>query len=160
VIDTATDKVYANSLVDSRPRDAWFTADGAELWVSTEIGGTVSVFDTATQTETTKISFAIPGVNDDLIQPVGFAFTPDGTTAFVALGPSNDVAVIDAETFEVEGYILVGRTVWHLESSPDAGALFTTNGVSGDVTVIDVASRDPNKTVKVGRYPWGAAMRP
>lgn len=114
----------------------------------------------ATQAEKSKIRFEITGVNADLIQPVGFEFTPDGKTAFIALGPSNHVAVIDADTFEVKSYILVGRRVWHLAFSPDHKQLFTTNGVSGDVTVVDVASLEPVKSIKVGRFPWGAASRP
>jgi YVTN family beta-propeller protein len=114
----------------------------------------------ATQAELAKISFEIAGVNDDQVQPVGFEFTADGSAVFVALGPSNHVAVVDAETYEVEGYILVGRRVWHMAFNGDGTLLFTTNGVSGDVTVIDVASREALKTIKVGRFPWGAALRP
>jgi YVTN family beta-propeller protein len=78
----------------------------------------------------------------------------------VALGPSNHVAVVNAETYEVEEYILVGRRVWHLEFNRDRSQIFTTNGVSGDVTVVDVASRKALKSIKVGRFPWGAAFRP
>jgi PQQ-dependent catabolism-associated beta-propeller protein len=159
-IDTATETLFANTLVDQRPRHAEFRHDGTELWVSAEIGGTISVFDAATQTEKAKIGFAIDGVHRDQIQPVGFRFTPDDKTAFVALGPANHVAVVDMETYEVLDYLLVGRRVWHLEFSPDHELLFTTNGVSGDVTVIDVATREPIKTIKVGRFPWGAAARP
>jgi YVTN family beta-propeller protein len=91
---------------------------------------------------------------------VGFEFTPDGTTAFVALGPSNHLAVIDMKTYQVEQYILVGRRVWHMAFNRDHSQLFTTNGISGDVTVIDVASRTAVKSIKVGRFPWGAAFRP
>ena len=94
------------------------------------------------------------------MQPVGFEFTGDEKTAFVALGPSNHVAVINAETYEVEDYILVGRRVWHMAFNSDKSLLFTTNGVSGDVTVIDVARREAIKSIKVGRFPWGAALRP
>ena len=68
--------------------------------------------------------------------------------------------MVDAESYEVVDYILVGRRVWHMAFSPDHRRLFTTNGVSGDVTVIDVASREAIRTVKVGRFPWGAAARP
>jgi YVTN family beta-propeller protein len=118
------------------------------------------VIDTGGKSELAKIRFAIQGVNDDLIQPVGIAFTPDNKTAFVALGPSNHLAVVDMETYEVEGYILVGRRVWHMVFSPDGTQLFTTNGISGDVTVIDVAAQEAVKTIKVGRFPWGAAARP
>jgi YVTN family beta-propeller protein len=118
------------------------------------------VFDVATQAEKAKIRFEIQGVHPDRVQPVGFELTDDEKTAFVALGPSNHLAVINADTFEVEDYILVGRRVWHMEFNADKSLLFTTNGVSGDVTVVDVAKRKAIKTIKVGRFPWGAALRP
>lgn len=158
-IDTGKKEIFANTLVDSRPRHAEFTKTSNELWVSSEIGGTITVFDVVTQAEKAKVRFEIPGVNADLLQPVGFKFTPDEKTVFVALGPANHVAVVNAETYEVEDYILVGRRVWHMAFSPDFTQLFTTNGVSGDVTVIDVASRQPLESIKVGRFPWGAATR-
>ena len=41
-IDTSTREIVANVLVDARPRFAEFKSDGSELWVSSEIGGTVS----------------------------------------------------------------------------------------------------------------------
>ena len=159
-IDTATQQLFANTLVDARPRHAEFAHGGAELWVSSEIGGTVTVFDVATQAEKAKIHFEIKGVHPDKIQPVGFEFSGDGKTAFVALGPANHVAAVNAETYAVEDYILVGRRVWHMAFNADKTQLFTTNGVSGDVTVIDVATREPVKSIKVGRFPWGAALRP
>ena len=159
-IDTETQQLFANTLVDSRPRHAEFIKEGTELWVSAEIGGTISVFDVATQTEKTKIDFELPNIHPDRVQPVGFEFTTGDRHAFVALGPSNHVAVVNAETYEVEEYILVGRRVWHMDFNRDRTLLFTTNGVSGDVTVIDVASRKAIKSIKVGRFPWGAAFRP
>ncbi|MGJ8604807.1 MAG: YVTN family beta-propeller repeat protein [Marivita sp.] len=159
-IDTKTQTLFANTLVDSRPRHAEFVKDGTELWVSAEIGGTISVFDVATQTEKAKIEFDVANIHPDRVQPVGFEFTTGDTHAFVALGPSNHVAVVNAETYEVEDYILVGRRVWHMDFNRDRSLLFTTNGVSGDVTVIDVASRKAIKSIKVGRFPWGAAFRP
>ena len=159
-IDTETQELVANSLVDSRPRHAEFTVATNEMWVSAEIGGTVSVFDVDSKTEKKKITFAIKGIHPDRIQPVGFEFTEDEKTVFVALGPSNHVAVINAVTYEVEEYILVGRRVWHMAFNSDKSLLFTTNGVSGDVTVVDVAKRQAIKTIKVGRFPWGAALRP
>ena len=94
------------------------------------------------------------------MQPVGVQLTRDGKYAFVALGPANHVAVVDAKTFEVLDYLLVGRRVWHLAFTPDEKTLLATNGVSGDVSVIDVASRKVTKSIKVGRYPWGVVVTP
>ena len=159
-IDTETNQIFANTLVDARPRDAEFAKAGTELWVSAEIGGTVSVFNVADQSEITKIAFEITGVHPDKVQPVGMRMTPDQKTMFIALGPANHIAVVDADTYAVLDYILVGRRVWHMDFSPDDSLLFTTNGVSDDVTVIDVASEKALKTIKVGRFPWGAAARP
>ena len=146
--------------VGQRPRHAEFDRSGEKLWVSSEVGGVVSVIDVATKQILKVIDFAIPGVAGDRIQPVGVKLTSDGALAFVALGPSDRVAVVDAKTYEVLDYILVGRRVWHLEFTPGEDQVLTTNGVSGDVTMIDVASRKAVKTIKVGRFPWGAAIRP
>ena len=70
------------------------------------------------------------------------------------------MAVVDARTFEVQHYLLVGRRVWHLDLTPDEKLLFTTNGVSNDVSVIDVAAGKVIKSIAVGRYPWGVVVRP
>lgn len=158
-IDTASHEIFANSLVDSRPRHAEFTGDGTELWISSEIGGTITVFDARSRMEKAKIEFAIPGVEPEFLMPVGFEFAKGDTHAFVALSRANHIAVVNAETYLVEDYILVGRRVWHMAFNGDRSLLFTTNGISGDVTVVDVAARKAVKSIKVGRYPWGAAWR-
>ena len=159
-IDTQTHQITANVLVDSRPRFAQFKPDGSEVWVSAEIGGTVSVIDTATHEVTHKITFEVAGLRPEAIQPVGIRITKDGKTGFVALGPANRVAVINAETYEVEDYLLVGQRVWQLGFSPDQSTLFATNGVSNDVSVIDVTGREVTKSIQVGRLPWGVVTTP
>ncbi len=160
-IDTSKHALVDNTLVDQRPREAEFTEDDDELWVSAEIGGTVSVIDVATRQIKKKITFKIKGVTSDRIQPVGIELTKDGRYAFVALGPANHVAVIDRQNDDaVIDYLLVGRRVWHMALSPEGDRLYTTNGVSGDVTVINVESLKPLKSIKVGRFPWGAAILP
>lgn len=157
-IDTTTNKIVHNVLVDQRPRVAEFTADGKQLWVSSEIGGTVSVIDVATHKVITKINFEVAGITRESIQPVGVRITKDGSKAFVALGPSNRVAAVNAKTFEVEKYILVGQRVWNLAFTQDEKFLMTTNGTSNDVTIIDVAKLRGIKSIKTGRYPWGIAI--
>jgi YVTN family beta-propeller protein len=137
-----------------------FSKDGARLWVSSEIGGSVAVIDPATRKIVKKIRFEIPGLTRQEIQPVGIRLTSDGKTAFVALGPANRVAVIDAQTFEIEKYLLVGARVWQLALTPDEKLLYATNGNSNDVSVIDVASRKVIKTIAVGAAPIGVAVSP
>ena len=61
----------------------------------------------------------MPGVPTEAIQPVGIAITPDRKLAFVALGPANRVAVVDAQSYEVLKYLLVGQRVWSLAFNHD-----------------------------------------
>ena len=159
-IDTATRKSIANVLVGSRPRVARFTADGAQVWVSAEVGGTVSVIDTETHTISHTINFAIPGVPAESVQPVGIAITPDAKTAFVALGPANRIAVVDAKTYAVRKYLLVGQRVWNMAFSLDGKRLYATNGVSNDLSVIDVDALRVTKSIPVGGLPWGVVVTP
>ncbi len=159
-IDTETFEITHNVLVEARPRFAEFKSDNSEVWVSSEIGGTISVIDNATRAIKQTIAFEIPGVVKEAIQPVGVRITKDGKKAFVALGPSNRVAVINAETYAVEDYILVGQRVWQLAFTPDEKFVISTNGVSNDVTFIDVAEGKAVKSVPVGQLPWGVVVSP
>jgi PQQ-dependent catabolism-associated beta-propeller protein len=159
-IDRKTLTIVDNTLVDPRPRACAFTDDSQQLWVSSEIAGTVSVLDTATRQPVGKISFKIPGVTQEKIQPVGIRIDPDRRYAYIALGPSNRVAVVDAKTYQVIEYWLVGQRVWNLAFSPDHKRLYTTNGVSNDISIIDLEARKVVKSVAVGQYPWGVAVKP
>ncbi len=159
-IDNLTYQIVANVLVDSRPRHAEWTADGLEVWVSSEVGGTVSVIDAAKRQVIHRIEFAIPGVPSEAVQPVGVVLTRDRKWAFVALGPANRVALIDAQTYQVKRYLLVGQRVWNLAFNADESRLITTNGVSNDISVIDVTNQRVLKSVAVGEQPWGVVVRP
>ncbi|GAA4219454.1 YVTN family beta-propeller repeat protein [Sagittula sp. NFXS13] len=157
-ISTEDYKIKHNVLVDQRPRYAQYTDDGTRLFVSSEIGGTVSVMDIAEDGAPTlikKIGFEVPGVLPEWLQPVGVKVTPDGSRIFVALGPANRVAVVDGETLEVDKYIMTGQRVWQLDFTPDNKYLLTTNGNSNDITVIDVDQEKAIKSVQVGQQPWG-----
>jgi PQQ-dependent catabolism-associated beta-propeller protein len=158
-IDTETFEITDNVLVDQRPRFAEWTSDDAEVWVSAEIGGTVAVIDGASRAIKHKIGFEVRGVPTEAIQPVGVRVTKDRKWAFVALGPANRVAVVDAQTYEVEKYLLVGQRVWQLAFSPDEKFIYSTNGVSNDISVIDVDALTVVKSVPVGAFPWGVAVK-
>ncbi|HBX56842.1 MAG TPA: hypothetical protein DEH10_15880, partial [Pseudomonas sp.] len=159
-IDTSTQQLVDNTLVDQRPRHVEFDDDGKRLWASAEIGGTLSVIDVASRQILKVLTFQIKGVHPDKVQPVGVKLSADGKYAFVALGPANHVAVVDAKTYAVLDYLLVGRRVWHMAFNTDQSQLLTTNGVSGDVSVIDVNTLKVSKSIKVGRYPWGVVVTP
>ena len=158
-INTETLEITDNVLVDARPRVAQYTPDGKEVWVSSEIGGTVSVIDAETRKIKHKIAFEVSGLRAESIQPVGIKIASDGSNkAYIALGPSARIAIVNTGTYEVEKYLLVGPRVWNLEFSPDQKRIFTTNGVGGDVSVIDLGKQRVIKSIKVGRLPWGIAI--
>ena len=159
-IDTADRKVVANVLLGSRPRAAAFKADGSELWITSEVGGGLSIVDPATHTVKTVVHFEIPGLRSEKIQPVGINITHDGKYGFIHLGPSNRVAVVDGTTHQVVKYLLVGQRVWHGAFTPDGKYLLAANGLSNDVSVIDVAGLKVIKSIQVGEPPWGIAMGP
>ena len=137
-----------------------FNKAGTQLWVSSEVGGTVTVINPADRKVIGKVTFEIPGVTKEAIQAVGVRITPDDKLAFVALGPANRVAVVDTATLKVLKYLLVGQRVWQLGFTPDFKYLLTTNGASNDVSVIDVAALKVTKSIRVGRYPWGVVVAP
>jgi len=157
-IDTLTN--VHNTLVDPRPRAASFTADGAQLWVTSEIAGTLMILDAKTKDIIKTIPLQIKGVSKDKIQPVGVLIDKDMRWGYVAMGPANRVAVINTKTFEVEKFLLVGERVWNLAFSPDQKRLYTTNGRSSDISIINLDDHKVVKSVKVGRYPWGVAVKP
>lgn len=152
--------VVDNTLVDPRPRACVFTADSQQLWISSEMAGNVSILDVATRQIIKKLDFRIPGVTAEKIQPVGMMIDRNRRYAYVALGPANRVAVIDAQKLVVVDYILVGQRVWNLAFSPDGKALYTTNGLSNDITRIDLDSHKAVKSIAVGQSPWGVVVLP
>ena len=68
--------------------------------------------------------------------------------------------MVNAQTYQVERFFLVGQRVWNLAFSPDQKRLYTSNGVSNDVSIIDLVEQKVLKSVAVGRNPWGVAVKP
>jgi PQQ-dependent catabolism-associated beta-propeller protein len=159
-IDTASREVVDNLLVGSRPRFSEYKSDGSELWVTSEIGGSLAIIDPATRKLKQTVTFEIPGLRSESIQPVGINLTKDGKFGFIDLGPANRVAVVDGVTHAVLKYLLVGQRVWHGAFTPDEKYLLVANGVSNDVSVIDVAAQKVIKSIQVGELPWGVAFGP
>ena len=67
LIDWRNKKIVANILVDPRPRYAEYNKDGSELWVTSEVGGTVSVIDPVAHVVKRKIAFEVPGLAKEQI---------------------------------------------------------------------------------------------
>jgi YVTN family beta-propeller protein len=124
------------------------------------MAGTVTVLDTKTRQPIKTLSFEITGVTNNNIQPVGMVIDKQRKYAYIALGPANRIAVVNAQTFEVEKMLLVGSRVWNVAFSPDEKYLYTANGLSNDISVIDLENQQVTKSIAVGNYPWGLVVQP
>ncbi len=119
--------------------------------------------------------------------PAGIAFSPDGKKAYVALTNNNTLAVMNAETREVEREVRVGMVPYSVVVAPKRGRIFVTNRAgrkpaegdvtafssssrvltdpatgstaSGTVSVIDLKSME-ERQVEVGLAPAGLALTP
>ncbi len=104
VIDPASDSVVMRINVGIDPVSVIARPNADEVWVANHVSDTISVINTdsespfyhqivATVQNVGRFSFST-----EFDEPVGIAFSQDGNKAYVALGPSNQVAVINAET--------------------------------------------------------------
>ena len=155
VIDTGADEVIADVLVDTRPRRFALTPDTRELWVSAELSGVVNIIDVASLEVVDTVPFLPAGFRKEQVTPVDVLITADGSTAYVALGRANHVAVVEVATREVLDYILVGKRAWGLALSADEGTLYVANGLSDDISIIDTESRRNVLSIPVGMVPYG-----
>lgn len=141
-----------NSLVTNlRPRR--MALRHQELWVSSEMGSRVEIFNIDNSEKIDEIIFAPRGFRSEQLTPVDILFDDARSTGFVALGSANHVAFINAEKREIDKYILVGHRPWGLGLTPDGSKLFVLNGLSDDVTIIDVARKRPVRTSRTGLVP-------
>src|SRR6185436_11083147 len=143
-------KLEKNVKVGKRPRRFALTPDGAQLWVTNELGASVTVLSTKDYSVIGTLVFQVKGMREADITPVGITMTRDGKRAFVALGRANHVAFVDVAARKVSDLVLVGKRAWHVALDKAEARLFVCNGLSDDLTVIDVAGAKALKTLPVG----------
>ena len=160
VIDLATKKVTKNIKVGKRPRRFVLAEGGTELWVTNELDATVSVVNTKDHSVKATIKFAVQGMREADITPVGMTLSADGKTMWVGLGKANHVMEVDVASKKTGRQVLVGKRAWGLTMHPDGKTLYVTNGLSDDMTLVDTASAKAMKTVAVGRVPHSIVIRP
>lgn len=142
---------------------------GPRVYVSNEMGGTVSVVD--------PIARRVISTIDVGKRPRGVRVSADGRTAFVALsgspmgGPGVDESTLPPPDRHHDGIGVIdvqnGRLVRVLNGGPDpeqfaisadGRRLFVTNEDAGQLTVLDIASGQVVKTIAVGEEPEGADL--
>jgi YVTN family beta-propeller protein len=148
--------VYATIRVGVGPNAVAITPDGKSAYVA-NVGGTVSVIDTATSTVSATLA---------VDSPFGIAVTPDGNHVYVtSTGPST-VSVIDTETDAVVHVIaLLPRTAGPLQIAftPSGEFAYVTTPVFSEaqsVSVIDTKTNAVVTAIPVGNMPRGIAIVP
>ena len=96
--------------------------------MTNEIGGTISIIDTATNQVVGEIRFEPKGFRPDEITPVGITMTRDGKLAYVGLGRANHVAVVSVPDRKVIGFTLVGKRAWNVVLTRDEKTLSSATG--------------------------------
>ena len=97
------------------------------------------------------------------LQPIDMAFTPDGTTAYVANYGAGTVSVIDTATKARKtgvSDITVGTNPLRVAITPNGAQVYVTNAGSSSVSVISTTSNTVTHTITVGTSPWGVAVSP
>ena len=145
VIDAETAAVVLRINVGIDPVSLAVRPDGKEIWVSNHISDTISVVDTDPESLFYhQVIATIQDVDPNSLQtnfdePVGIAFA-DSTKAYVALGPSNRIAVVDVESRSVINHLSI--------NAQDPRAIAVRDGL-----LYVVAFESGNRSQLSGCYP-------
>ncbi len=134
MIDLATRALMPQTLtVNSYPKSIMLTPDGAMAWVNFYQSGTLYVIDT--------LSFTVSGtVNAGGNADTGFAFSPDGTRAYVAV-LGGQVAVFDTASLSTVATIAVADQPTDIQIGRDGSRAYVTSYAdNGMMSIIDLAT--------------------
>ncbi|MGZ8733837.1 MAG: YncE family protein [Acidimicrobiia bacterium] len=145
-VDVARLRIDQAIEVGAVPKYVAVTPDAKHVLVTNWCGYDMSVIDTATAKEVTRIPIGR--------YPRGIVVSRDSRTAYVAIMGGTGIAVVDLTTLTVTGQIEgVGSTPRHLVLSSDGSTLYVTLNGEGDVAKIDLATRRVVGRVATGQAP-------
>jgi YVTN family beta-propeller protein len=113
-----------------------FTADGTLALASCEFSGDLLVIDV--QHQRVLRTIALPRA---LAKPQDVKLSPDGSIFYVADMTNNGLWEVDANTFDIVGFLPTGRGAHGLYPSRDGKLLYVSNRDAGTVSVVDFATR-------------------
>ena len=145
--------VIATIPVGNFPGVVAVSPEGARAYVINNLGGSLSVIDTASNT----VSATFPVSNN----PRALALSPDGTLAYVTNSANTDfVSVIDITSNTIISTIPVGGIPNGVAVTPDGARAYVANGSGGTVSVINSATNTVTANIPVGAFPEGVAIAP
>jgi DNA-binding beta-propeller fold protein YncE len=147
LVDLRTGEILRETAVGPRPFAAAVSGDGR--WgVVTNLRSTLMTIrlDSMSVDQSLKIGY----------EPRGVALSPDGSTAYVALGGEDAVVAVDLACGAIRGRASVGDEPWDVALSPDGTVLAAGNARSGTVSLIDPALM---KVVRTVSFPGARNLR-
>ena len=130
LVDPVSGKVLDELVTGSKPAGVAISADGTRGAVAHWYGYDLAILKI--DGETLAIEARVP-IGPE---PRGVAMTPDGSSAFVAVGVANEVVRVDLDRAEVSGRVKVGREPRGVALDPSGAHLLVGNARSGDLTLI------------------------
>ncbi len=115
VVDAASFDIVATLESKGFPIRVTMTPDGRHVLVTNARAAALAVFDRAARKQVATIPLARDGAQyrpsmlGETALPIGALVAPDGRRVFVAISGGDEVAVIDAATWQVTGYWATGR---------------------------------------------------
>jgi len=129
VFDIVTMTPTATSIpVGARPTGMAVTPDGAKLYVSNNVGNSVSVIETIPNTVMTTVAVGLA--------PAGLAVSPDQSRLYVVNNGSGSITVINVALDIFDSALNVGSAPEGIAISPDGQRAYVTNAAGNTVTEI------------------------
>ena len=129
-IDTATNAVKHIAYVGRSPHEAFFTANGQEVWVTVRGENYISVLDARSYAEKTRI--IVPGGPGMLI------FSPDGKYGYVCSSFNPETVVITVADREIVGRVSQASPFCpNIAATPDGKQVWLALKDTGKVMIFD-----------------------
>jgi YVTN family beta-propeller protein len=143
LVDTAAGRMLHEVKTGEKPAGVALSRDGRRGAVAHWFGYDLAVLDLKDD------RIAVAGRVEVGPEPRGVAVSADGSTAYVAVGVTNEVVRVDLNARKVTGRLAVGREPRGAALSPDGSLLMVSNARSGDISVIDAKKWSVARTIPV-----------
>lgn len=157
VIETDSGKIKKKVATGKNLHGIDMTPDGKYLYLASGDFKEGKEFNyiTIVETNSHKIVREIPTTSKS---PAHIDFSRDGSLAYVANILSNDITLINTQTYEIIATIPVGTIPNEVEPSADDKFLYVANVTDGTVSIVDLIKKKEIKTIKTGDGTHGLAI--
>jgi YVTN family beta-propeller protein len=143
LVDTRNGQVLHELKTGDKPAGVALSRDGHRGAVTHWYGYDLAIL------EIKDDKLAVTGRIEVGPEPRGVAMTADGSTAYVAVGVSNELVRLDLNSRKVTGQLRVGREPRGVALSPDESRLLVGNSRSQEVSLVDARNWKVVNTIPI-----------